>query len=174
MPFSRPICQPIPIFVDNSTRHNDNVVSMIPPFNIDGNLPEGIHTASASEIVQSFGGTAHRDWLLEGLFAALRELKSAGCRKVYVDGSFVTEKEIPGDFDGCWDVAGVDPTRLDPVLLTFGSGRAAQKAKYHGELFPAQTVEGASGNTFLEFFQVDRDSGVRKGIIEISLEKEEL
>jgi hypothetical protein len=147
---------------------------MVPAFNSDGNLPEGIHHVTAVEIVERFGGTAHRDWLIRGLFSALRELKAAGCKRAYIDGSFVTAKEIPRDFDGCWDVAGVDPTGLDPVLLTFDSGRAAQKAKYHGELFPAQTVEGPSGNTFLEFFQVDRDSGERKGIIEISLEKEDL
>jgi len=147
---------------------------MLPPFNSDGNLPDGTHHATALEVVERFGGTAHRDRLIRGLFAALRELKAAGCKRAYIDGSFVTAKEIPMDFDGCWDVAGVDPTGLDPVLLTFDSGRAAQKAKYHGELFPAQTVEGASGNTFLEFFQVDRDSGERKGIIEISLEKEDL
>jgi hypothetical protein len=147
---------------------------MIPLSQIDGNLPAGIHDATAAEIVERFGGTSHRDWLIRGLFAALRELKAAGCKKVYLDGSFITAKKIPGDFDGCWDVAGVDPTGLDPVLLTFDSGRAAQKAKYHGELFPAQTVEGVSGNTFLEFFQVDQDSGERKGIIEISLEREDL
>jgi hypothetical protein len=68
----------------------------------------------------------------------------------------------------------VDPVKLDPVLLTFDAGRATQKAKYYGELFPAQTVEGGSGNTFLEFFQVDRNSGERKGIIRIDLEKEGL
>jgi hypothetical protein len=147
---------------------------MIPGLNRDGNLPEGIHDATVDEIVNAFGGTAHRDHLIRGLLAALRELKAAGCKTAYVDGSFVTAKRIPEDFDGCWDTAGVDPTKLDPVLLTFDAGRAAQKAKYYGELFPAQTVEGGSGNTFLEFFQVDRNSGERKGIIRIDLEKEGL
>lgn len=147
---------------------------MIPAFNSDGNLPEGIHDATTAEIVERFGGTAHRDWLIGGLFAALRQLKAAGCKKVYLDGSFVTAKEIPADFDGCWDVAGVDPSGLDPVLLTFDYGRATQKAKYYGELFPAQMVEGSGGNTFLEFLQVDRDSGEHKGIIAISLENENL
>ena len=147
---------------------------MLPAFNSDGNLPPGIHDATAAEIRQRLGGTSHREWLIRGLFAALRELKAAGCMKAYIDGSFVTAKEVPVDFDGCWDIEGVDPTGLDPVLLTFDSGRASQKAKYHGELFPSQTVEGVSGNTFLEFFQVDRDSGEGKGIIALSLEKEDL
>ena len=64
-----------------------------------------------------------------GLRAALEDLKNAGCRTAYVDGSFVTIKAIPNDYDACWDEDGVDPVLLDPVLLTFGAGRAAQKER---------------------------------------------
>ena len=38
----------------------------------------------------------------------LTNLSSAGCRLVYLDGSFVTRKERPGDIDACWDVQYVD------------------------------------------------------------------
>ncbi len=76
----------------------------------------------------------------------MQSFKKAGCRTVYVDGSFVTNKEIPGDFDACWEEAGVDPTMLDPVLLTFENGRTAQKAKYHGELFPASATADEMGS----------------------------
>jgi hypothetical protein len=50
---------------------------------------------------------------------------------------------------------------LDPVLLIFDHQRATQKAKYGGELLPA------SG--FLEFFQIDKEKGTRKGIIALDL-----
>ena len=56
----------------------------------------------------------------------------AGCRTVYLNGSFVTSKTFPNDYDACWEEAGVDPAALDPVLLTFDPGRATQKAKYMG------------------------------------------
>ena len=72
---------------------------------------------------------------MAGLREAMQSLKNAGCRTVYIDGSFVTDKEIPGDFDACWEEAWVDPLKLDPVLLTFADGRAAQKAKYLGSCF---------------------------------------
>jgi hypothetical protein len=88
---------------------------------------------------------------------------------VYIDGSFVSSKDFPGDFDGCWDVTGVDVTKLDPVLLDFENSRAAQKARFLGELFPAQLSEGLSGRTFLEFFQIDRNTGTQKGIVVIDL-----
>jgi len=53
---------------------------------------------------------------------ALRLLREAGCGRAYVDGSFVTAKEVPGDFDGCWEAEGVDFDLLDPRLLTFDRG----------------------------------------------------
>lgn len=106
---------------------------------------------------------------MEGLTSALESLKAAGCRTAYVDGSFVTSKEIPNDFDACWEEAEVNPDLLDPVLLTFDPGRAAQKAKFLGELFPASFIAEADGLSFLEFFQTDRSTGRRKGIVAIDL-----
>ncbi len=99
----------------------------------------------------------------------MRALRDAGCRLTYVDGSFVTAKKEPGDFHACWSMAGVNPDLLDPVLLDFSNRRAAQKATYGGELFPADLPEGASGRTFLEFFQTDRDTGAAKGIVSLDL-----
>lgn len=98
-------------------------------------------------------------------------LKEAGCLTAYIDGSFVTQKETPGDFDACWDPVGVDPLRLDPVLLMFDSGRIAQKTKYGGELFIASIRNGRTGPAMLDFFQTDKDSGKRKGIVAIDLRR---
>ena len=141
---------------------------MIPVFDVDGNLPPGIHFGAWDELVARFGHTAHRQRLLAGLRAALQSLKYAGCRRVYVDGSFVTAKEQPGDFDGCWEVDGVDPDKLDPVLLEFANRRAAQRAKYFGELFLANAAADPSGTRFIDFFQRDKD-GQPKGIIALDL-----
>jgi len=108
---------------------------------------------------------------MEGLKRALDTLRAAHCQTAYIDGSFVTSKMFPGDFDGCWSVAGVDPQLLDPVLLDFSNARAAQKAKYYGEFFPAELPEGISGRVFLEFFQADKDTGEPKGIIALDLRR---
>jgi len=94
---------------------------------------------------------------------------AAGCRRAYIDGGFVTTKERPADFDGCWEVDGVDLARLDPVLMTFANRRAAQKRKYGGELFPADWPADAHGTSFLLFFQRDRATRRPKGIIAIDL-----
>ena len=93
----------------------------------------------------------------------------AGCRTVYVDGSFVTAKRRPNDYDACWEMDGVNLQLLDPVFLRFGNKRAVQKAKYLGELFPAHYIADDDGTTYLEFFQRDRNNQP-KGIVALSLE----
>lgn len=141
-------------------------------FATDGCLPPGMHEYTWDEFVAQFGWTERRRRLLIGLKAALMALKAAGCTRAFIDGSFVTRKDEPGDFDACWELTGVDPRRLDPVLLTFDPGRMAQKIKYGGELFPAQAVADAvSGKTYMEFFQTVKDTGGRKGIATIDLRR---
>ncbi len=142
---------------------------MIPDFQADtGNLPSGEHTATWPEMIERFGHTPRRRQLLAGLMRALRLLKAAGCGRVYVDGSFVTAKDEPGDFDACWDASGVDFDSIDPRLLTFDRGRATQKAAFLGELFIADARADPQGTLFLDFFQTDRE-GRRKGIVVIDL-----
>ena len=142
---------------------------MIPQFDADGLLPPGIHWATWDEVTTSLGNTPWRRQLLDGLEMAIDSLRRAGCRTVYIDGSFVTGKEIPNDFDACWEEEGVVPELLDPVLLQFDTGRAAQKAKYLGELFPASLGATVEGMSFLEFFQTDRETGVSKGVVVVDL-----
>ena len=109
--------------------------------------------------------------LLEGLKSALENLKNAGCHAAYIDGSFITAKLYPRDFDACWYEDGVDPTALDPILLRFEVGMVAQKEKYLGELYPARSIADSDGRTFLEFFQIESDTETPKGIVAIDLEK---
>lgn len=142
----------------------------IPPFIESGNLPEGIHEATWDEIVDRYGITDRRRDLLEGLHTALDSLRDAGCSRAYIDGSFVTAKDEPGDFDACWETAGVDPDLLDPVLLTFANKRAEQKARFGGELFPAEWRAHPRGTRFLDYFQQDNVTGERKGIVSLDLE----
>ena len=71
-------------------------------------------------------------------------LRSAGCGLVYLNGSFATAKDYPADYDAGWEMGGVDPALLDPVFLDFRDLRAAQKAKYFGEFFPASARPGVN------------------------------
>ena len=141
---------------------------MIPEFDAHGNLPPGIHHATWNEIVTRYATSVRRRDLLDGLLDALRSLKGAGCATAYLDGSLVTSKDHPNDFDACWESGDVILDRLDPELLTFSDGRAAQLARYGGELYPAEWPADADGTTYLDFFQRDRLKQ-QKGIIAIDL-----
>jgi hypothetical protein len=143
----------------------------VPPFSDSGNLPEGIHDASWDEIGDRFGTSERRNELLEGLRRALASLREAGCHRAYIDGSFVTAKEEPGDFDACWETVGVDSSLLDPVLLEFADARAAQKERFGGELFPAEVIADPDGTRFLDYFQRDKLTGEPKGIVVLNLEE---
>jgi hypothetical protein len=152
------------------TQHYCCVV--LPALTKDGLLPPGIHLAEWDDVYATFGTTPHRRRLLDGFHRAMKALKKAGCKKAYLDGSFVTNKEKPGDFDGCWDEADVNPYLLDPILLTFANGRAAQRIKFGGELFPAGSIaDTTTGSIFIDFFQIHKETGGAKGIIAIDLER---
>jgi hypothetical protein len=131
-------------------------------------LPPGIYDATLAEIGARFATTPHRQWLFDGFINVVGALQLAGCRTVYIDGSFTTGKPHPSDFDGCWELDHVDPSKLDPVLRTFANKREAQKKKYQGEMFPASWA-GAPGMTFLQLFQIEKFSGAPKGILRVSL-----
>jgi hypothetical protein len=142
---------------------------VIPRFDQRGNLPPGIHEADWDELETRFGDSPRRDRLLAGLREALLALRAARCRTAYIDGSFVTAKEEPGDFDGCWEVAGVEGRLLDPVLLETDHPRRAQKERFGGEMFPTFPPGDPRVSPLLDFFQHDRD-GNPKGIVKINLE----
>jgi hypothetical protein len=142
---------------------------MIPPLTRAGLLPPGIHWATWAEFSACFGGTPHREQLLMGLKAAMDNLAQAVCRVLYIDGSFVTAKHKPNDFDACWSLQGVDASLLDPVLKDFSNERARQKEKFGGELLIAEEAADWYGRRVLDYFQRDKRTKRPKGIIAIEL-----
>jgi len=141
---------------------------MIPPFDATGNLPPGVHWATWDELVARFGVNEHRQMLIRGLRKALIALKAANCHTAYVDGSFVSSKDTPRDYDACWEMEGIMPDLLDPVLLEFDN-RLIQKAKFRGELFPVDSRDRKAKRSFLQYFQADKETKLPKGIIAIDL-----
>ena len=129
-------------------------------------LPPGVHEATLAEVESRFATSDHRKHLFSGFKDGAMLLQKAGCQRILLDGSFVTAKSIPGDFDACWDPAGVDPKLIEPVLLDFADSRKRQKARFYGEFFPS-TVYADGRQCFSDFFQIDKYTGNTKGIIRI-------
>ena len=146
---------------------------MIPSYEPLGTLPPGIHVAAWADMTSRFGTTGHRRALLGGLLRGTRILISCGCTGIYVDGSFVTSKTCPSDFDCCWEMQGVDLAALkkkESAFFSFANKRAVQRAKFFGEFFPAKHFADSHQRTFLDFFQQDSHTGLAKGIIKVDLD----
>lgn len=137
-------------------------------------LPPGIHAATLTEIEKAFAYNPWRRTLFSGLTEGAVNLAGAGCKKILLDGSYVSAKTLPGDYDACWEPQGVDFGKLDPVFSDFKNKRANQKAKFKGEFFPSSMIATDVGRAFVEFFQVDRFTGKRKGILSISIDADEM
>lgn len=102
---------------------------------------------------------------MQGLRAAVANLNKAKVQRLWIDGSFVTDKENPSDIDGVWETnAQVDLDVLDPVFL---GNRGAMKDKYGLDFFP-DVIEAGSGLPFPVFFRTNRDNQP-KGILVIQL-----
>lgn len=138
---------------------------MIPDL-VNGRMPAGVHEAGLDDVIATFAQTPWREWLLEGLRLALADLAAAGCSAVYLDGSYVSGKSVPGDYDLCWDMTGVDLAALHPVITMVTWPRAEQRARYRGDILP-NIVEANSGLPMLDFFQTDKDTGSPKGIVKL-------
>ena len=139
-------------------------------FDENGNLPPGVHWAEWEEFVERFGYNLDTEKIINGLSLVMTQLKAAGCRTIYIDGSFITSKERPGDFDACWDADDVDMNYLRknvPILLNHFD-RQAQKVKYRGDIFRSDELVGDLNVNSFEFFQRDRELN-KKGIIAIDL-----
>ena len=137
-------------------------------------LPPGIHAAALEEIEARFAYNPRRRELYAGLIEASVCLAAAGCRTVVLDGSYVSAKALPADYDACWDPEGMDFGKLDPIFADFDNGRANQKARFGGEFFPSILMEVGSGRAFIDFFQVDRFTGKQKGILSITISTDQV
>ena len=130
-------------------------------------LPPGIHDSDMDEIYSRLVYNQRRKELFSGLKRGLDNIFSSGSPQVYLDGSYVTAKPLPNDYEVCWDPTFVDPDKLDPVFFIMDNQRQAQKNAYMGEYFPSLLIEGGSRMAFLDFFQTDKATGNQKGIIRI-------
>ena len=101
----------------------------------------------------------------------MQDVRAAGCRRIYIDGSFINDVPLPGDFDCCWERAGVNEDLLPPELVDLDVPRTGQKERYRGEIFPADLPADLDGTPYIDFFQRDncRPKRQRKSIIAVDL-----
>lgn len=145
---------------------------MIPPFETYadvGFLPEGIHNADWNEFEERFKFSFRRRKILKSILLFSKMIKKAGAKNIYVDGSFVTSKMHPSDWDGCFCSCEIDFSAVDPLLLDINKNRDKIQKIYMCDIFPDNCLEGNSGMLFLDFFQQKKGSFTKKGIVLLNL-----
>lgn len=134
-----------------------------------GYLPKGEHPITWDELVELCGFSAKRQALLLGLLQGATALRAAGATQLLIDGSFSTKCHNPNDYDCCYYIHEIDPSKLDPVFMDFSNEREKQKRKYLGEFFPAETAASLiPPEPYRTFFQHDKN-GRPKGILVLEL-----
>ena len=176
-------------------------------FTFDGLLPPGDYVMSIEEIrasilVNGADRTRYKNWdatwrshLLDNFAVLYSQLRKVGVTKVFVDGSFVEDKEHPGDIDGYFEC---DPFRvlsgdlkrelnlLDPHKVWTWDPSDARKApdsfkrklpmwhQYRVELYPHLpglpcNIKDKFGHqlTFPSAMRLRKSDDAQKGIIKI-------
>ena len=150
--------------IDSNVTQRYNGVIVIPDFDKNGNLPPGIHEATIQEVEAHFAHNMHRKRLFEGLLKVLKILEGCGCPEVYLNGSFITLKSEPKDYDLCYEPTGIKGTE---AFKQFLETRDERKEKYFGDIFP-RLPQPPYEMDHVEDWQTDRDGEI-KGIVRIIL-----
>lgn len=136
-----------------------------------GKLLPGLTWTTWPVFEATFGGNAGRDRLMSGLKLALEDLRRYQCSRVFIGGSFVSQKTKPRDFDLVFDGAGMDLSTIRsrmPELIGFSEEeRCLQLERYGGQLIPNSSIW--LGVSMLEFLLYDDRYEEHKGVIGIRL-----
>ncbi len=156
-------------FLDNERTQRYHWV-VIPNFDENGNLPPGIHDATIEEVQQRYSYNKKRVTLFTALLEVVEILRGCACPEIHLDGSFITAKEQPGDYDLCYESTGITPTQ---EFYEFLKNRETRKERYMGDIF-ARMPQPPYYFDHVQHWQTDsREDDIAKGIIRIRLEPEE-
>lgn len=135
---------------------------MIPQFDSQGFLPQGLHDTSIQEIRSAFGFTPHRNRLIDGLDRFVHIWNESGfVDYAVIDGSFVTSKPEPGDIDMLLipiDGA-IESDGFGDLLLSHSYDYAFTRNEFGCEAFVVFGEDEIEDG--LNFFSGDRQGNVR-------------
>jgi len=135
-------------------------------FEKNGYLAKGIYELTWEEFISEFSFSPRRKYLISGLEKVVKILKEANCECIFINGSFISDKLEPNDWDACFK----DTYRMNDYLYNKYPELFDQykcKEKYFGDLFQANAITDISTEIrFLDFFQRIKPSRRTKKTIE--------
>jgi len=142
---------------------------MLPAFNHDGNLPEGLHVAIADEVFARFATpSTRRQWLGEQLRSLLALAQSTGhLARVFLWGSFATSKEVPNDLDV---LLVMDPgfvVEAIPAQAQVVFDHVQARLQFQADVFWTKaSLDPQVLHLWLDTYQTGKDF-TRRGIVEV-------
>ena len=122
----------------------------IPQFDEYGLWPAGVHVCSMAEIGERLGWNDHRQSLVGQLDTFLtREIRPVFDEPFDVDGSFVTDKEVPADVDVALDLRTANDRRQLRGLLLMHDRQASFRETCGVDFW----INLPGINNFSDFFQ---------------------
>ncbi len=144
---------------------------MVPEFNADGNLPEGIYLVGEEELLSHFGtSSARRKWLGERVKEILALAKSTGkVERVFVWGSFVSAKDSPNDVDILLVMSEDFQLEAVPEECKHLFDYVRARVRFGADVFWSKVSIGEDTlSLWLETYQLTKDFK-RRGIVEVRL-----
>jgi hypothetical protein len=141
----------------------------IPTLLDNGLLPPGLYLADMDEIFERFGqSTARRQNLFERLRIFVELAQHCGALRMFVNGSFVTDKPEPGDVDV---VIWLGESFRELLLAREPQALLLQQMMLKRQPEEAFFVADQNGwDAWFEFFSIfKQDPQQRKGLIEVHL-----
>jgi hypothetical protein len=146
----------------------------IPLLNNFGLLPEGVHECEPPEVVASFCANAARATVW-GRFEGFLQWAAdkPGPVGIYVDGSFVTDKPLPGDIDIALDITDLPPEQQNEWIVAFHREHARVKREFRTDFYPFIRGQEHDFTAFFQYLRVDEaitrgvPDGTRKGILRL-------
>ena len=133
----------------------------IPPFvDSTGLLPPGDHEATLDEVKERFCWNYRRRVIYNGIEFTACELTKLQVTEIWLDGSFVTNKERPRDADVAYEV----PAGSDPATWGLFSPQRRRDLKQYQHVDLLHYWPGQP--SIRDFFCEDRN-GTAKGIVRL-------
>ena len=109
----------------------------IPPLDLMGLLPPGIHACTLAEIQSVFCGSARRIMLFGQLNQFIQnELPHTPGVAIFMDGSFVRSKPDPDDIDLVLDLSSGPQSQAESNFFKICAEKERWKSSYHVDVYP--------------------------------------